>query len=182
MSFRLTLAVTIASVLILVLAGCASPSQLDSTFDVSVAAAADDLIETGSVRTGPGDQVEVFVDVEFSTGTLPLTYTVAFCPFATGTANCTVLGSLQDQGGGILSGILHFPSTGVFAGVFTFTREGTVQFMTGLYKPGRGDFFFDVGLQPISAVSGGLGPGFTPGSDPLSRGSVKIDFSGVSGT
>ena len=64
----------------------------------------------------------------------------------------------------------------------TFSRDGQIQYMTGMTKPGRSDFFINQGLEPVAAITGALGPGFVSGSDRLGQGSVEIAFSGITET
>jgi hypothetical protein len=107
----------------------------------------------------------------------PENYAVAFCPFLNGTSHCRQLGSILISTEGETEAQFPFRPRGVFAGTFTFSREDQLQFVSGVYKPGRADFEYEVGLEPASTVPGILATGSRLGFDSLTSGRIVIRFS-----
>ncbi|MGE5072979.1 MAG: hypothetical protein ACM3MF_06085, partial [Anaerolineae bacterium] len=133
-------------------AGGNAVRAVQSHYDVSVTPVADDLLETGSVQVQQNGNVAVSLQVEYSTCSYPVTYSVSFCPAGGGA--CTQLGSVPVMGGGAAEARLSLHDPGVHAGVFNFACDGTTKFSTGVYKPGRTDYGYDVGLEPVATVEG----------------------------
>ncbi len=118
-----------------------------------------------------------------------MTYVVEFCSFAKAAAGCFSAGSLVTDNNGNSEAQLQFPQHGVFAGVFVLTRDSQNRFVSGFTAPGGGisqaeqgqeqeggEDAFEVDLQGVSIVNGGLGSSFgATGNDPLSSGRVEID-------
>ncbi len=126
------------------------------------------------------------VEVEVQGAMANATYQVKFCSFATGISSCSIIASLTTDGNGNAKIKFAFPQTGTFAGIFLLTRSVN-QFVTGFAVPATSHTEtepgeeqvqqeFEVDLQPVGIVNGGLGSGFGPtGNDPLTRGRVEVE-------
>ncbi len=105
-------------------------------------------------------------------------YAVSFCPFAVGVSGCSQVGSVTTDGQGQGKTKLNLARNRILVGVFLFSRNGQNRFVTGINIPrlpnDRGGAF-EVALQPVAAVSGGIGSSFPlPGADPLMSGRVEV--------
>jgi hypothetical protein len=98
------------------------------------------------------------------------TYAVLFCSFSTGLAACSTVAQVTTNGQGNGEGNMSLAG-GPFAGIFLVQRAGTNQFVTGFPNGQQG---FKVSLEPAGAISGGLGAGFSLGTDTLREGSVTV--------
>lgn len=117
-------------------------------------------------------------EAEIEGGAASATYTVSFCPFASEGSGCFQVGSIATDGQGQGKASLNLARNTVLAGVFLLSRGGQNQFVSGINIPrlpnDRGEAL-EMGLQPVSSVSGGLGSSFPPpGSDTLTAGSVDV--------
>jgi hypothetical protein len=148
-----------------------------SVFNVSVASAGVDTIESGFVRVRPWGVVQIALLNVIPQSFQPENYAVAFCPFLNGTSHCRQLGSILISTEGETEAQFPFRPRGVLAGTFTFSREDQLQFVSGVYKPGRADFEYEVGLEPASTAPGILATGSRLGFDALTSGRIVIRFS-----
>lgn len=174
-------------------------SVLDGTGKAAFANIGTDPLVQGKVEVEEMGKNEVKVEVRGAAANA--TYTVRFCSFNTpaagipptvDTSACVFIGSLTTDAAGNAEVEFAFPQTGGFAGVFVLTRKidmtETNEFVTGFTVPttrvgegeseneGEEDENFEVNLQPVSVINGGLGSGFGPaGNDPLSAGRVEVE-------
>jgi hypothetical protein len=131
------------------------------------------------------------VEVEVKGAAANVIYDVKFCSFAGGPSGCSKVASLSTDANGNGKVEFPFPQTGGFAGVFTLTRNSQNQFVTGFPIPvppsgvqaqaeneeeNEREDPFEVDLQPLSVIAGGLGAAFgNNGNDPLDRGRVEVE-------
>ncbi len=129
------------------------------------------------------------VEVEVKGAAANVIYTVNFCSFANGPSGCFMVAHLATDAIGNGEVEFPFPQRGGFAGVFTFTRDGLNQFVTGFPIPTSGSGVqvqaeeegeeeepFEVDLQPVSVIDAGLGAAFgNNGNDRLARGRVEVE-------
>ena len=165
--------------------------QLVRVADLEAASAATfpnfgvDVLTTGSVKTeadennggNNNDESVKFAVTEANDGT---NYSAQFCPFSGGVAGCMPVGAFTTDNLGNASLNLGFPQTGTFAGVFLISRQNQPQFVTGFTVPGTAPQSgntrsFEVDLQRVASVSGGLGAGFpAAGTDTFTSGRVEV--------
>ncbi len=129
------------------------------------------------------------VEAEVKGAAANVIYDVNFCSSAGGPSGCFVVARLATDAIGNGEVEFPFPQRGGFAGVFTLTRDGLNQFVTGFPIPvpasavqvqaeeeGEGEDPFEVDLQPVSVIDAGLGAAFgNNGNDPLARGRVEVE-------
>lgn len=116
---------------------------------------------------------QITVDTTTNTGAgrieidgLPLTAagTMQFCPYAQ-PANCFAVPVTAATGGSNF----QFPQKGTFAGVFDASDQGQ-EYFSGFGAPASVNFHTT--LLPASSITGGVGE--TPGTAPLTSGSVTV--------
>jgi hypothetical protein len=108
-------------------------------------------------------------------GTANTAYTIAFCPFATG--SCNNVGTLNADSSGTGSGTFTMGHGG-FSGNFELTSGSDIPFLSALDIPANGSSL-QAALVRASSVSGGFpnmtNVGFGIGSDTLSSGTVTYN-------
>lgn len=112
-----------------------------------------------------------------SGGTANMAYSVAFCPFATG--SCNNIGSLAADANGAGTTTFTMSGHGGFSGVFELVdNAGNVAFLSGFDVPTNSSSL-QAALVRAGSVGGGMpnmtDAGFGIGSDALSSGSVTVN-------
>ncbi len=133
--------------------------------------------------TGQSTGGQVTVDATANNGSVALqlkglqsmtSYAVNFCPFPGGESNgCFQITTFTADTSGNASASFTFPRVGNWAGVFTVTHNGTIEQASGFtYSVTTTDW--RAALQRVSTITGGIGPNYQVGTDPLSSGSVSV--------
>ena len=173
--------------------GLVQVSQLEAASRTPFGAFGSDPLGSGRVHV-ENDATDHEMQAKVNGAIANSAYSVSFCSFASGLGNCRTVASVMTDGQGNGEANLTLPA-GAFAGIFLWQRMGANQFVTGFPNGGTGNSAsprdsgpgngndasgndqqrFKISLEPAGAVSGGLGAGFSLGSDTLSEGSVRVE-------
>ncbi len=112
--------------------------------------------------------------IQFAGGTRSSTYSLVFCRFSGPiSASCPQVTTFTTDADGAASAAFTYTSPGIFMGAFAVVRNGAVEFNVAWnYRTANGNL--QAFVFPAASVTGGLGNGWTAGSDSLSSGNASF--------